>query len=148
MRGSLFFGATSCSSDQGGIMADTTVFVVSDHSAVRDSLSELIASAGLCVETFPSLEMWLKAVPSKPRGCLVLDTRARDFAVPERLARLSVACRKLPVLMLVDRGEVPIAVRGIKEGVADVLEKPLRDEKLLERIKMAAVAGQDAEANG
>jgi FixJ family two-component response regulator len=129
-------------------MADTTVFVVSDNSAVRDSLAELIASAGLCAETFRSLEMCLEAVPSKPRGCLVLDARVRDFTVPERLARLTVACSKLPVLLLVDRGDVSIALRGIEEGVADVLEKPLRDEKLLERIQRAAAAGQDAEANG
>ena len=129
-------------------MADTTVFVVSDNSAVRDSLAELIASADLCAETFPSLETWLEAVPSQPRGCLVLDARVRDFTVPERLARLTVACSELSVLLLVDRGDVPIAVCGIKEGVVDVLEKPLRDEKLLERIQSAAAAGQDAQANG
>jgi FixJ family two-component response regulator len=129
-------------------MADTTVFVVSDNSAVRDSLAELIASADLCAETFPSLEMWLEAVRSQPHGCLVLDTRVRDFTVSEQLARLTVACSKLPVLLLVDRGGVSIALRGIKEGVADVLEKPLRDEKLLERIQGAVAAGQDAEAKG
>jgi FixJ family two-component response regulator len=128
-------------------MSDTTVFVVSKDFAVRDSLSELVASAGLRAETFPSLKMWLETLQSKPRGCLVLDAQGRDFTVAERLARLTAACSELAVLMLVDRGDVPIAVRGIKEGAIGVLEKPLRDENLLERIKMAAAAGSDTEAN-
>jgi FixJ family two-component response regulator len=128
-------------------MADTTVFVVSDDPAIRDSLSELIASAGLSAETFAALERWLGAVPSKPRGCLVLNARARDFTDPERLARLTATCARLPVLLLVDRGDVPIAVRGIKAGTADVLEKPLRTATLLERIRMASAAGREADVN-
>jgi FixJ family two-component response regulator len=127
-------------------MADTTVFVVSDDFAIRDSLSELIASAGLRAETFPSLELWLEAAPLKPRGCLVLDARDWDVTDLERPANLTTNFTRLPVLLLVDRGSVPMAVRALKEGVADILEQPRRDEDLLERIEMA-VAGQDANAN-
>jgi FixJ family two-component response regulator len=128
-------------------MADTTVFVVSDDPAIRNSLSELIASADLGAETFASLERWLGAIQSKPRGCLVLDARARDFTDPERLARLTATCARLPVLLLVDPGDVPIAVRRIKAGAVDVLEKPLRTANLLERIKTAATGREDADAN-
>jgi len=60
---------------------------------------------------------------------------------------LAATCTRLPVLLLVDRGDVPIAVRAIKVGALDVLEKPLRDTNLLERIKVAAAAGRDANAN-
>jgi FixJ family two-component response regulator len=129
-------------------MAYATVFVVSDDPAIRDSLSELIASAGLGAETFASLERCLDAVPPKPRGCLVLDAGARDFTDPERLARLTATCARLPVLLLVDRGDVPIAVRGIKVGAVDVLEKPLRNASLLDRIKIAAAARGYADATG
>jgi FixJ family two-component response regulator len=128
-------------------MAYTTVFVVSDDPAIRDSLSELVASAGLRAEAFRSLEVWLDAVGPKPRGCLMLDARIRDFTDPERFASLAATCTRLPVLLLVDRGDVPIAVRAIKVGALDVLEKPLRDTNLLERIKVAAAAGRDADAN-
>jgi FixJ family two-component response regulator len=128
-------------------MANTTVFVVSDDPAIRDSLSEFIASAGLGAETFASLERWLGAVPSTPRGCLVLDARVRGFTQPDRLVRLTATCTRLPVLLLVDRGDVPIAVRGIKAGAVDVVEKPLGKASLLARIKMAAAAGQGADAN-
>jgi len=66
---------------------------------------------------------------------------------PERLAGLTATCTPLPVVLLVDRGDVPIAVRAIKAGAVDVLEKPLRDASLLERIKTAAAAREDADAN-
>lgn len=121
---------------------------MSNDPAIRDSLSELIASAGLSAETFPSLETWLAAVPPEPEGCLVLDAKVRDITDPERHARVTATCTRFPVLLLVDRGDVPTAVRAIKEGALDVLEKPLRGDYLLERIKMAAVVGQDTNASG
>jgi FixJ family two-component response regulator len=95
-------------------MAYTTIFVASDDPAVRDSLTELVASAGLRAEAFPSLETWLEAVPSKPRGCLLLDATVWDVTGPDRLARLTTTCAGLPLLLLVDRGDVPTAVRAIK----------------------------------
>ena len=128
-------------------MAYTTVFVVSDDPAVRDSLSELVASAGLTAETFPSLEVWLEADQSERRGCLVLDTRARDLTGPERLERFASVCARRPVLLLIDRGDVPIAVSAVKHGAVDVLEKPLREADLLERVKRAAATERDARAN-
>jgi two-component system response regulator FixJ len=124
-------------------MENRRVFIVSDDPAIRDSLSELMAAAGLHAETFASLETWLEAVPPKPRGCLVLDAKVSDTTGPERLARLKATCTRLPVLLLVDRGDVPTAVGAIKDGALDVLEKPLRDGYLLERIKVAAAADQD-----
>lgn len=128
-------------------MTHATVFVVSDDPAIRDSLAELAASAGLRAETFSSIEAWLEATPSARRGCLVLDARVSDFAGPERLSRFAAICARRPVLLLIDRGDVPIAVRALKGGAVDVLEKPYRDQSLLERIQRAAAIGQDAEAN-
>lgn len=124
-------------------MACATVFVVSDDPAVRDSLSELVRSAGLRAETSTSLEAWRAAVPPERAGCLVLDARARDFAGPDQLARFAAVCAERPVLMLVDRGDVPIAVRALRGGAMDVVEKPCRGESLLERIRRVAMAGSD-----
>ena len=66
---------------------------------------------------------------------------------PERLAGLTATCTTLPVVLLVDRGDVPIAVRAIKAGAVDVLEKPLREATLLERIKMTAAPRRHADAS-
>lgn len=120
-------------------MAGKTVFIVSGDPAVRDSLSPLIASAGLRAEALPSLEAWLETAEPEPQGCLVLD--AGVLVEPERLARFASACARIPVLVLIDRGDVPTAVQVIKQGAAYVLQKPVRDENLLNHIKRA-VAGK------
>jgi len=125
-------------------MATTTVYVVSGNAAIRDSLSELAASAGLHAEAFASLEAWLEAVRPAQPGCLVLDASARDFSGPERLEQFASICTARPVLLLIDRGDVPIAVRAIREGAVDVLEKPCRDANLLEHLRRAAAAVDDA----
>jgi two-component system response regulator FixJ len=126
---------TATGSDRHTTSAET-VFVVSDDPAIRDSIAELAASAGLQSETFVSLQAWLNAAAPKRGGCLVLDAAAVDTACLARLTELSVAGQ--PVLLLVDRGDVPIAVRAIKLGAMDVLEKPYRNVTLLESIKRLA----------
>ena len=128
-------------------MASMTVFVVSDDPAIRDSLSELVASAGLTAEVFPSLEVWLDAVQPEREGCLLWDTRARVLNGPERLSRFASVCARRLVLLLIDRGDVPIAVRAIKEGAVDVLEKPVRKDSLLEHIRRAAASERYGRAN-
>ncbi len=117
-------------------METTTVFVVSEDPAIRDSLSELVASAGLHAEASQSLE----DVPPTRRGCVLLDARALDFTRPEQVASFSAVCAQRPVLLLIDRGDVPVAVRALKGGAVDVLEKPYRDASILERITRAATA--------
>jgi len=121
-------------------MTTTTVFVVSGDAAVRDSLAELIGSAGLNVTAFASLDRWREAVAPEQPGCLVLDAHVRDVTGPEHPGELSRICSTRPVLMLINRGDVPIAVRAMRDGVVDVLEKPYRDVTLLERVMRTAAA--------
>jgi two-component system response regulator FixJ len=121
-------------------MACTTVFIISDDFAIRGSVAELVAAAGLRAETFASVGSWLDAVPPERRGPLVLDARVRDFTGSERLADFTSVYAKRPVLVLIDRGDVPMAVRAMRDGAVAVVEKPYRDENLLERIKRAAAA--------
>ena len=122
--------------------ARSTVFVVSGDSAVRDSLAELLDAAGLRPEPFQTLEAWLAAVPSDRAGCLVLDARHEDFVPPGDGVSLSSLCASRPVLLLIDRGDVPVAVRAIREGAADVLEKPCRNETVLARIREMTASAQ------
>jgi len=119
-------------------MTSATVFVVSGDAAVRDSLAELFGSAGLRAEYFDSIERWREAIRPEQPGCLVLDARVRDVTRPGHPERLASLCAKRPVVMLVDRGDVPIAVQAIREGAVDVLEMPYRDINLLERVMRAA----------
>lgn len=116
------------------------VFVISDDASVRDSVAELVDSAGLQAEGFPSLQRFLDAVqPGRP-GCLVLDAQVGDLSYPERRARFAAACARIPVLLITDRGDVPMAVRAMRLGAIDVLQKPLSDNNLLRKIKQTLVA--------
>ena len=123
-------------------MADKTVCIVSEDPTVRDSLSKLVAAAGLRVEALPSMEVWFETAALELPNCLVLDANVGDLVESERLAEFAWACAKMPVLVLVHRGAVQTAVHALKHGAMDVLQKPLRVEILLERIKRAiAVEG-------
>jgi two-component system response regulator FixJ len=116
-------------------MGSKTVFIISEDAAFRSLLSELVASAGLHARALPSVEAWLEAAGRDAEGCLVVDAGVGGLVERERLARLALACARIPVLVLVEHGDVPTAVRAIKQGVAEVLQKPLRDENLLQRIE-------------
>ena len=127
-------------------MACKTAFIVSEDPAVRDSLVKLAASAGLRAETLPSLDAWLDAAEPHPQGCLVLDAGVGDLVEPAQLARFASACARIPVLVLTERGDVPTAVRAIKQGAVDVLQKPIQKKDLPERIQRAVAEKGDGDA--
>ena len=116
----------------------TTVFVVSGDDAIRDSISELVVSAGFCVAGFPSLEAWREHVRSESEGCLVVDVCKHGPRLPQGLCGFESICAERGVVLLVGRGDVSTAVRAIRQGATDALEMPFRDDRLLESIKRAA----------
>ncbi len=122
------------------------MFIVSDSVAVRDSVSELVSSAGLRGETFASLREFLSTIDPGTPGCLVFDAHVADLRDPQSQARLASACATRPGVLITERGDVPMAVRALKAGALDVVQKPYRDENLLESIKQALEA--DAVARG
>jgi len=115
-----------------------TIFIVSGDAAVRDSLTTLVAAAGLGVRALPSLEAWSEAAGPEPCGCLVLDAGVNELTGPERLARFASVCARIPVIVLADRGDITMAVHAIRQGAAYVQQKPYRGETLLGYIKQAA----------
>ena len=118
-------------------MADKTVSIVSEDPTIRNLLSKLVVAAGLRAEALPSMEVWFETAAPELPDCLVLDANVSDLVGPERLAEFAWACAKIPVLVLVHRGAVQMAVHALKHGAMDVLQKPFRVEILLERIKQA-----------
>jgi len=121
-------------------MKQAKVFVVSTDAAVSDSIKDLVESAGLPAETFCSLHAFLDTVEPDRRGCLVIDAHFSDLRDPQWLASLTVAYSRMPGLLIADRGDVPTAVRAVKAGAMDVVQKPYRDENLLDSIIKALQA--------
>lgn len=120
-----------------------TVFIVDDDQGMRRSLSWLIESVGLRAEAFASGEAFLDSdAPARP-GCLVLDIRMPGMSGLQLQERLVALQRTLPVIMITAHGDVPSAVRAMKGGAIDFLEKPFSDEVLLERIRQALRIDED-----
>ena len=118
------------------------VFIVSESAEVRDSVKELTESAGLQAAEFASLADLLSAPESGGPGCLVFDTQPDDLLDREQLASLAAAFARMPAILITDRGDVPAAVRAVKAGATQILEKPYRQEHLVDGISNALrVAG-------
>ncbi len=114
-----------------------TVFVVDDDAAVRDSIAELVESVGLRAEGYGSALAFLDAFGSERPGCLVLDVRMAEMSGLELQQRLNESGAGLPVIMLTGHGDVPMAVEAMKAGAVDFLQKPCRDQALLDSINAA-----------
>jgi len=116
---------------------EATVFVVDDDDAMRESLTWLIESVGLNVETYASADDFLKSYyPGRP-GCVLLDVRMPGMSGLELQGHLQQQQVTVPVIMITGHGDVPMAVRAMKAGAIDFIEKPFNDEQLLESIRNA-----------
>jgi two-component system response regulator FixJ len=117
-----------------------TVFVVDDDPDVRDSLSVLLSSANFQVETFDSARAFLASDALGRAGCLVADVRMPDMDGLELQEEIGKRKSKLPVIIITGHGDVPLAVRAMKAGAVDFLEKPFEEERLIGSIKRAMTA--------
>ena len=113
------------------------VFIVDDDEAICQSLRLLIDDIGLEVRTFNSAMQFLAEYdPSQP-GCLVLDVRMSGMSGLELQSRLHEQGREIPTIIITGHGDVPMAVEAMKTGALDFIEKPFRDQVLLDSIHRA-----------
>ncbi|NIV75621.1 MAG: response regulator [Gammaproteobacteria bacterium] len=117
--------------------AESTVFIVDDDAAVRDSLALLLESAGFAAETYPSARAFLHAYTTDRPGCLLLDVRMPDLSGLELQSVLSQHHIELPVIFITAHGDVPMSARAFKAGAMDFLEKPVDEQALIERVREA-----------
>jgi len=120
-----------------------TVYVVEDDEAVRDSLELLLKSDGKPVQTYESANAFLKDYSDKMAGCIVLDIRMPGMDGMELQKRLNEKHSILPIIFVTGHGDVPMAVDAMKEGAVDFIQKPYREEALLEKIEAALEQDRD-----
>ena len=128
------------------------VFVVDDDVSVRESLEGLVRTAGWQVETFGSAQEFLSRARATAPCCLVLDVSLPGLTGLELQERLAERM-EMPIIFITGYGDVPMSVRAMKAGALEFLTKPLKDDVLLEAIRIAiersrAVLGQQAEVQG
>lgn len=113
------------------------VFVVDDEQSVRESLKWLFDSVSLQVETFDSARAFLDADVTHAYGCLVLDVRMQNLS---GLQLQTILCEKffpLPVIFLSAYGDAQMGAKAIKQGAIDFLQKPYRNQDLLDAVNLA-----------
>jgi FixJ family two-component response regulator len=117
--------------------ARPTIFVVDDDTAVRDALKLLLRSVGQAVETFGSAQEFLDAYGEDRPGCLVLDIRMPGMSGLELQQKLNEKHSILPIIFITGHGDVPMAVEAMQAGAVDFIQKPFRDQDLIDRINQA-----------
>src|SRR5512147_2810733 len=125
-------------------MTAPTVFVVDDDEAVRDSIAELVGSIGLGAATFRSAQEFLDGYDRDRPGCLVLDVRMAHMSGPALQERLAAMGATIPIVFVSGHGDIPVAIKTIKAGAVDFVQKPYQNQQLLDSINEAL--GRDAAA--
>lgn len=122
--------------------AQPIVYIVDDDDEVRDSLEDLVDSVGLPVETFPNAPAFLAAHSAEHVGCLLLDIRMPGMSGLELQQALIDQGSSLPIIFISGHGDIPMAVEAMRRGAVDFIEKPYRDQELIDRINAAVEVGQ------
>ena len=124
-------------------MTEPTVFIIDDDPGMQRSLSVLVRSISLNVETFASAQAFLDAVTPERHGCLILDLRLPGMSGRELQSQLYQRGIDLPIIFLSGHGDIETAVAAIKEGAVDFLEKPCSGQRLLDQVQAALRLGEE-----
>lgn len=122
---------------------EPTVFLVDDDEAVRDSMRWLVESVGLRIETYASGRLFLEAFDPDQPGCLITDMRMPDMGGLELQDQLRRRGSTMPVIIVTAFGDVQTAVRAMKRGAVDFLQKPYNNEQILELIQRSIARDQE-----
>ena len=118
-------------------MTGPTVLIVDDDDAVRDSIAELVSSVGLRAATFRSAQEFLDSYDARQPSCLVLDVRMAHMSGPALQEKLLAMGAPVPIVFISGHGDIPVAIKAIKAGAVDFVQKPYHDQQLLDSINDA-----------
>ncbi len=117
--------------------AKPVVYMVDDDKAMRDSVCMLLDSVGIACKLFSSANDFLASCDPAHEGCLLLDVRMPGMSGMELLETLKPKGIVLPAILITGHGDVPMAVRALKLGAFDFIQKPFNAQELLERVHAA-----------
>ena len=122
---------------------NSTVYIVDDDQAIRYAMELLMRSVGLDYEIFHSADDFLADYTNDRAGCLVLDIRMPGLGGLELQEKLNELGSTLPIIFITGHGDVPMAVEAMQKGAVDFIQKPFRDQELLEQISEALKTDQE-----
>jgi FixJ family two-component response regulator len=117
--------------------AEQTVYIVDDDADVREGLTALLQSVGLRVMALSSTAEFLTNKHSEGPSCLILDVRLPGLSGLDFQTELSKAENDIPIIFITGHGDIPMSVKAIKAGAVEFLTKPLREQDLLDAVRLA-----------
>ncbi len=120
------------------------VFIVDDDSAVLDSVSTLLQTMDYVTEPYNSAQKFLDNFNPDKTGCLLLDMRMPNMTGLDLLEKLKGMHSHLPVIIITAYGDIPSAVKAMQLGAIDFLEKPYKEDVIIEKINHALQLGKDS----
>jgi two-component system response regulator FixJ len=123
-------------------VGDEAVHVIDDDEAVRRSLALLLFSEGHAVRTYASAELFLSAIPETLSGCVVVDVRMPGMDGLQLQEHLNAHGVHLPVVVVTGHADISLAVRAMKAGARDFIEKPYTNERVIEAVAMALASAR------
>jgi len=113
---------------------DSIVYIVDDNVAVRDAIRWLVEEVGLNAKAYESAQEFLEDYDLDKPGCVVLDVRMPGMSGLDLQEVMGQKGNDLPVIIVTGHGDVPMAVRSMKMGAFEFLQKPFNDQELLDNI--------------
>lgn len=120
----------------------TTIALIEDDEAILHSLGMLLENRGMSVQTYPSAELFLEQLGDKAPSCVVSDIRMPGISGLELQQELRKQDATVPVILITGHGHIAMAVKAIKDGAFDFIEKPFDEERLIESINAAIEHGK------
>lgn len=118
-------------------MTARLAYIVDDDAAVRRTIARMLADAEIVIREFATAEAFLDGYSDRPIGCVLLDVRLPGMNGLELLERMAELSPANPIIMLSGFGDIPTAVRAVRNGAIDFLPKPFRKEQLLDIVNKA-----------
>ncbi len=125
--------------------APSIVHVIDDDEALRDSIRMFLVNEGMDVRTYASADAFLANLGSASTGCVVTDVRMPGKSGMDLLVEIARLGLALPVIVITGHADVPLAVRAMKTGAVDLLEKPFKGDALIDAVRRAVAVGRDSQ---
>ncbi len=127
--------------------AEATVFVVDDDATIRVAMQALLDSVNLRHSVLASADEFLERFGDQTvPGCLVLDIRMPGLGGLELQDELLSRGNSIPIIFITGHGDVPMAVEAMQKGAVDFIQKPFRDQELLDRVQLALRTDEERRA--
>lgn len=129
-------------------MSSEIVFIVDDDEGVRKSVSLLMHSINLEARAFATADEFLDAYQEPENACMLLDVRMPGMSGLDLQNVLIERSIEIPIIFITAHGDIPMAVHAIQKGAVDFLQKPFRDQDLIDLVQKALAADRDRRESG